>query len=241
MNTILQNIKDTIDQRNINSSLVKDSLDVIGDFLLDLINQSLQTGVFPATWKESCIIPIQKIPGTVKCEEHRPINTLPTLEKLIEYDVKNQLQDYIDNNNLLVPEQSGFRVAHSCETALNLVISDWQESRERGESIVIVFLDLKRAFETLDRKLLLKKLQQYGIKHNEYKWFESYLSARKQTTKYGDIISSAEETSFGVPQGSILGPILFILYINDIVSSVKHCKISLFADDTIHYIVLERM
>lgn len=193
--------------------------------MLNLINQSLEIGVFPTTWKESCIIPIQKKTGTIKCEEHRPINTLPSLEKLIEYKVKNQLQ-------------SGFRRAHSCETALNLVTSDWQEAREKGYSIVllvIVFLDLKRAFETLDRGLLLTKLKYYGIRNIEYKWFESYLTDRKQTTKYGNIVSSPEFTSLGVPQGSILGPILFIIYINDIINAIKYSNISLFADDTILY------
>lgn len=163
------------------------------------------------------------------------IGTLPTLEKLIEYEVKEQLQQFIDKNNILVPQQSGFRVAHSCETALNLIISDWQEAREKGYSIVIVFLDLKRAFETLDRELLLAKLDKYGIRNTEHKWFQSYLTDRTQTTKCGDQLSSAAVTSYGVPQGSILGPILFILYINDIVNSVKYCNISLFADDTILY------
>lgn len=118
------------------------------------------------------------------------INTLLNLEKLFESVVKNQLQDYILENNILVEEQSGFRKHHSCETALNLVLADWKFSRDDGKKTIVVFLDLKRAFETLERSLLLKKYEKYGIHDTENRWFQSYLTNRTQRTKIGEHLSN---------------------------------------------------
>jgi Reverse transcriptase (RNA-dependent DNA polymerase) len=150
--------------------------------------------------------------------------------------VKQQLLEFIDQNNILYEGQSGFRKRHSCETALNLIVAGWKEKLDDGWSILAVYLDLKRAFETIDRKILLKKLYKYGIRGIELKWFESYLEGRCQRVLYNKNYSDEQEITLGVPQGSTLGPLLFILYINDIVSTIQHCTINLFADDTLIYI-----
>ena len=105
----------------------------------------------------------------------------------------------------------------------------------KNTKIIAIFLDFKRAFETIERKILLKKLQKYGIKGVEYKWFESYLTKRKQRTKFNEKISQCTDVDLGVPQGSILGALLFIIYINDIPNILKECKITLYADDTLIY------
>lgn len=157
---------------------------------------------------------------------------LPTLEKLIETVVKNQIMNYIDENDLLSRYQSAYRNNHSCETALNLVLANWKEMGEKGDTILAVFLDLKRAFETIDRKRLLTKLSKLGFSHRVVNWFEGYLDGRSQQTKVNGHTSERRANDLGVPQGSVLGAILFILYVNDMPGQLHNAFINLFADDT---------
>ena len=142
--------------------MIQDCFYVIGHDLLDLVNESLRTGHVPKIWKESLVVPIPKVNGMDKAEEYRPINMLHTLEKILEIVVKGQVMHYVNSHNLLAPEQSGYREGHSCETALNLVLAKWKENIEAKETILAVFLDLKRAFETISRPLLLRTLKRFG-------------------------------------------------------------------------------
>lgn len=112
---------------------------------------------------------------------------------------------------------------------------DWKTEIDDGNVVIAVFLDLKRAFETVDRKRLLRKLRKYGINGVELQWFESYLSERTQCTEFGSTISDKIQTDLGVPQGSKLASDLFLLYVNDIVKSIKHSTLALFADDALIY------
>ena len=150
--------------------------------------------------------------------------------------MKQQLDEHIEKNNILLQEQSGFKKGHSCETSLQNIISNWKESIDFDLLVGVVFIDFKRAFETINRERLILKLKCYGVDGVVLEWFRSYLNDRYQKTKYGSIISSKEETIHGVPQGSVLGPLLFILYINDIKSSINNCLINLFADDAMLYV-----
>lgn len=140
--------------------------------------------------------------------------------------------EYINSNDILIHQQSGFRKNHSCETALNLVVADWTTKLEDKKIIVAVFIDLKRAFETIDRKILLEKLHSYGVKGAELKWFRDYLNNRTQETQFNDYKSKKEINELGVPQGSVLGPPLFNLYVNDISRVINKSSVHLFADDT---------
>ena len=142
---------------------------------------------------------------------------------------------FIEENSLLSKYQAGFRNKNLCESALPIVLFDWKATLKDEIIIDVVFLDFKRAFGTINRKLLLLKLSKYGFGQAILKWFKNYLSGRMQITKYIET-SSERESIHGVPQGTVLGPSLFILYINDIVKNVQNCKIQLFADDTILYI-----
>lgn len=148
--------------------------------------------------------------------EHRPINTMPNDEKIIECVVKDQLIDYIENNNLISPHQSAFRSNHSCETALNFLINEWKRSMDDGQIVVAVFLDLQRAFETVDRQIFLRKLENIGIRGVELRWFENYLNDRKQQTKFKDKQSNRINVEIGIPQGTALSVILFLIYIDSI-------------------------
>lgn len=128
---------------------------------------------------------MQKVVNSIKCQDFRPINTLCFFEKVQEKVVKIQLLKYIDINNIFIDEQSAYRKNHSCETALNYLIADWKTELNNKKIILCVFIDLKRAFETIDNGLLLKKLWSYGIRNTELKWFRMYLSDRFQKTKFG--------------------------------------------------------
>lgn len=229
---IFKNIKKKPDYTKLSSNIILDSWDTTGNIILNIINKSLETGVFPNNWKESMVFPIQKVKNTLKCEEYRPINTLKICEKVIEKIVKNQLEEYMEQHRLLSRFQSGFRKKYSCETAINYVINRWKFKKIKNK-ILAIFLDFKRAFETIDRDILLQKLSRYGIWDTELKWFQSYLTNRKQFTNINNEISNAIENDFGVPQGSILGALLFVIYINDMEHVLKKCEIVLYADDTL--------
>lgn len=212
-----------------------DALPVIGHLFTDVVNSSMEYGICPQKWKKAMVTPIPKVSGTAKCEEFRPVNTLPTYEKVLEDAVKESLESRVRANDIIIEEQSGFRTNHSCESALNLVIMNWKDEIANSKIIVAVFLDLKRAFETIDRRRLIRKLKQLGIKGRELEWLKSYLSQRTQSTKFGGVASSEAEVEIGLPQGSKLAAILFLLYINDIKSCLSHLMAVFFADDTLVY------
>lgn len=176
---IIENMKNKPDANMVTPKMLIDSFPIIGGTICDIINESLTSGVFPDSLKISTVIPAPKVSRSIKCEDYRPINMLDTIEKLVETIVKNQMVEFLEKNNILANEQSGYRAKHSCETALNGILADWKNLREKNNEIICVFLDLKRAFETIDRRLLLEKMKKYGFDETVIKWFESYLTNRK--------------------------------------------------------------
>lgn len=193
-------------EEGISSDVLKSIFHVIKDEFLGVINDSLRTGQCPEGWKTSTIIPIPKVNKPKKASEYRPINILPIYEKVLELVVKEQIERYLDRNDIITANQSGFRKRHSCETAIQMIMDEWKLLISEGKMIGVIFMDLKQAFETVNRERLLGKLEQYGIKGTVLKWFQSYLSNRRQQACCGDIISGLMENYNGVPQGSVWGP-----------------------------------
>lgn len=235
----MRELKNNTDEFFINPKVLLDAVFVIGHQLFNIINQSFETGIFPEILKKSTIVPIQKKPGSILINDHRPINTLPCCERLIESLAYAQFNDYINRNNILNINQSGFRSQHSCETAINDVIDIWKAAQNESKVIIAVFLDFQRAFETIDTNILTKKLSNYGVRNSSLEWFNSYLTDRKQVVKLGETVSDTLNNKLGVPQGSILGPLIFILYINDIPNCLKYCQAKLFADDALVFNISE--
>ena len=200
-----------------------------------IINQSLVTGVFPNKLKLAKVTPLYKKGDVCIVDNYRPLSLLPSISKLFEKIVFNQLFQYFTKNRLFHNNQYGFRQEHSTEfAALELTDRVLFDIDNKKVSIAI-FMDLSKAFDTLDHSILLKKLSYYGVKGTELNWFHDYLSNRSQFVEISGIKSDITFSKTGVPQGSILGPLLFLIYMNDISSCTDNFKFILYADDTTLY------
>ena len=147
----------------------------------------------------------------------------------------DQLYTYLSNNHLLVTGQSGFRRFHSVLTSLLKCSNDWYLNLDKGHYTSVTFIDLKKAFDTVDHQILLQKLRVYGLAGKEISWFQSYLDNRKQCCKVNGHMSKLENIHFGVPRGSCLGPLLFLIYINDLPLALDSSNVNMYADDTSIY------
>ena len=229
--------KSNLDILGFDTKLLGMTANLICESLCELINLSLFTGIVPDDWKLARVTPIYKGEGDILDESnYRPISVIGHIVKLTEGEVKEQLLDYLSTHNLITVDQSAYLKSHSTTTCLHKVIGDWQEFIDDGEMIGACFLDISKCFDSIDHKLLKYKLEKYGIKDNELNWFDSYLRDRTQKVNCNNKLSNKCELSIGVPQGTILGPILFLLYINDLTqfSGQSHCN--LFADDALFYV-----
>ncbi len=187
---------------------------------------------FPNSWKLASVTPLFKSGDTDSCDNYRPISVLPTLGKCLERLIYNQCIAYMNTNHLLTDCQAGFRERHSTGACLADFLDEIYEEIDGGGSCGVLFLDLAKAFDTVDHRILELKLQALGFKASAVSWFSSYLTGCEQVTKIGDVFSSKKPISCSVPQGSILGPFLFLCYVNDLTVNLLHANCFLFADDT---------
>ena len=217
--------------------LFKNCLPELLDIVHFIVNESLRVGMFPTALKQACIRPGLKKP-TLDVDElknYRPISNLTYLSKILEKAIHIQLNDYVDKNNLFSSYQSGYRKYHSCETAVTRIHNDILLMIDQKENVVLLLLDLSAAFDTINHSLLLRKLKNvYRITDVALQWLKSYLSNRTFRVKVNRGSSDECHLDIGVPQGSILGPLLFILYTCDLEKIVTKYgfSIHLYADDT---------
>jgi len=222
---------------DIPTSLIVDGANEIAGPLSKLINRCMEMAIFPSTEKCSKITPVYKSGERTIMDNYRPISVLPVISKVFERVVHNQLYDYLEANNMLSERQFGFRKRSSTQHAVTFFSDFIRTNMDKGLMTGAVFIDLRKAFDTVDHVRLLSKLPIYGIKSKELCWFESYLFGRKQIVSYDGALSEIQTISCGVPQGSILGPLLFTLLINDIDENLRQCEMTLYADDSVLYVV----
>ena len=203
------NINKSTGLDNIGPRILKLSANVLAPSLLVIVNKSLITGKFPCSWKEAKVKPLFKTGAKDDKNNYRPISILPTVSKLIEKWVESKFSKYLNEYNLLHQSQSGFRSKHSTESAIVRMIDSWLKAVNDGKLTGCVMVDFRKAFDLVDRKILLNKLKCYKCDVNCLSWFESYLSNRTQRVSLNNNHSAPASVKCGVPQGSILGPLLF--------------------------------
>ena len=197
-----------------------------------LINSSLRTGVFPSELKLARVVPIFKAGDSSALTNYRPISVLTFFTKVFEKIVYNKLFNFISDNNILYDHQYGFRKGRSTQQAIITLVDRITKSQDIGDIVITLLIDLKKAFDTIDHRILLRKLYSYGIRGTMFKWIESYLTGRSQYVIFDGKVSETRSIKCGVPQGSILGPLLFILSVNDICNVSPILFKILYADDT---------
>ena len=212
--------------------LLKRIKHIIVDSLTLIINQSLNTGIFPENLKLAKVLPLFKKGDIDFMGNYRPISLLPVISKIFERVVFCQLYNYFNNEKLMFISQYGFRKEHSTESACLEFLDRITIDLDDKKIPFSIFIDLSKAFDTINHQILLDKLEYYGIHGVALNWFQSYLSNRYQSVYIDDVNSVQKPISTGVPQGSVLGPLLFIIYINDLCFASDVFNPVLFADDT---------
>ena len=197
-----------------------------------IYNMSILTGVVPSELKIARVIPIYKKGEKSDCSIYRPISMLNIFNKILEKLVFTRVISFLNKNKIIYNNQFGFRSNHSTSQALIKVLDRVYESMGKGDTAVDVYLDIEKAFDCINHNISLNKLQYYGIRGVAWNWFSSYLENRKQFVSVKYYNSSVMVINYGVPQGSVLGPLLFLLYINDIQYADSAAILNLFADDT---------
>ncbi len=214
--------------------VIKETEDIIAPILTSLYQQSLDTSEIPSDWKEANIVPIYKKSDRSKPANYRPVSLTAVASKMLEHIVVSQIMDHLDNNKILNENQHGFRAKRSCETQLLMTTDDITRNMDNGTQVDMAILDFAKAFDKVSHRRLSTKLLYYGIGDTTLKWIEEFLHNRTQQVLLDGAVSTTAPVTSGVPQGTVLGPTLFLIFINDIADTLNS-TVRLFADDCVIY------
>ena len=217
---------------NIGGKFLKDGAVILADPITKLCNLSIKVSKFPQQCKIAKLKPLYKNKGSkVETKNYRPISLLPLVSKLFEKVIHTQTQIFLDENHILYKFQSGFRQKHSTDTSLSYLNDKILQGFDKGHFTGMILIDLQKAFDTIDHTIFLKKLKHLGFSESAIAWYESYLTDRYFLVHIEGHCSEKARLECGVPQGSILGPLIFLLYVNDM-SQAVNCELYLYADDS---------
>jgi retron-type reverse transcriptase len=216
----------------ITSHVLKAGGEVLAVPLCYIINTSIISGKFPGRWKMAKLIPLHKKGDTEKVNNYRPVANLCVISKVLEMVVHNQISSHCHKEGIIPKHQHGFQKGKSTQTALISMYDQWQQAMEQEQSTGVILFDLSAAFDTLDHGILARKLTSLNFSDQSLKWVKSFLEARQQQVQVGKALSSVRHLDIGVPQGSVISPLLFLLYIQDMEQWIKSASITGYADDT---------
>ena len=229
------NISKSSGLENVSSFIVKEAFKILIPEVTYMYNLSISSSKFPKAWKQALVIPIPKVGNLSLVQNYRPISLLPLPGKILEKIIHQQLSDYFEQEALLTEDQHGFRKAHSTNHSVAQLTNYVCKKLDSRMPTLVAYVDFRKAFDCVQHPILLIKLVQLGVGEKVLMWIESYLSERVQKVLANDVRSTSQSIVSGMPQGSVLGPLFYIIYANDVSKIVKKCGVALYADDTVLY------
>ena len=220
---------------DVSSFILKEAFRVLVREVTHMFNLSVRTSSYPDAWKQALVIPIPKTGNLSKVQNYRPISLLPLPGKILEKLIHHRLSGYLEKENLLSVNQHGFRQGHSTMHAVAQLSNYIGKNLDNRTPTLVTYVDFKKAFDCVQHNLLLGKLQDLGLGAEVLGWVTSYLAGRRQRVYANNVYSTSQRVTQGVPQGSVLGPLFYIIYANEVAKVAKNCEVALYADDTVLY------